>query len=51
LISVLTTGGSKLGIELKKGGLAGVEAQQRLVYDSCAVLKWLLTPRQMASMV
>jgi phosphohistidine phosphatase len=51
LISVLTTGGSELGIELKKGGLAGLEAQQRMAFDNCAVLKWLLTPRQMASMV
>jgi phosphohistidine phosphatase len=51
LISVLTTGGGELGIELKKGGLAGLEAQQRLAFGSCAVLKWLLTPRQMASMV
>jgi phosphohistidine phosphatase len=50
LISVLTTGGGGLGIELKKGGLAGLEAQERLAFNHSAVLKWLLTPRQMASM-
>jgi phosphohistidine phosphatase len=50
LISILTTGGSELEIELKKGGLARLEVHQRLAFDSCAVLKWLLTPRQMASM-
>ena len=51
LISVLTTGRGELRVELKKGGLAGLEAQEGLAFDSCAVLKWLLTPRQMTSMI
>lgn len=50
LISLLTTGEGNLAIELKKGGLARLEVQQHLAPGSCAVLKWLLTPRQMALM-
>jgi phosphohistidine phosphatase len=46
LISVLVTGGSDAGIELKKGGLCRLTAE-KLVFGKCARLNWLLTPKQL----
>jgi len=50
LVSVLTTGGTDLAIDFKKGGLCRLEVE-KLHYGRCAVLKWLLTPKQMKQMV
>jgi phosphohistidine phosphatase len=44
LISVLVTGGSDAGIELKKGGLCKLTTD-KLVFGHCATLNWLLTPK------
>jgi len=49
LISMLTSGQSDLAITMKKGGLCKLSAE-RLQYGRCAVLDWLLTPRQMELM-
>ena len=46
LISVLVTGGSDAGIELKKGGLCRLTTE-KLVFGKCARLNWLLTPKQL----
>lgn len=46
LISVLITGGSDAGIELKKGGLCKLTTD-KLVFGRCAALNWLLTPKQL----
>lgn len=46
LISVLITGGSVAGIELKKGGLCKLTTD-KLVFGRCATLDWLLTPKQL----
>jgi phosphohistidine phosphatase len=46
LISVLVTGGSDAGIELKKGGLCRLTTE-KLVFGKCATLNWLLTPKQL----
>jgi phosphohistidine phosphatase len=46
LLSVLLTGKEEMTIDLKKGGFCKV-VTDRLQYGRCAVLKWLLTPRQM----
>jgi phosphohistidine phosphatase len=46
LISVLITGGSDAGIELKKGGLCKLTTD-KLVFGRCATLNWLLTPKQL----
>ena len=44
LISLLCTGGSSLGLTLKKGGLARLELES-VRPGRCASLEWLLTPR------
>jgi len=49
LISVLATGKTKMEIEFKKGGLCKLTTD-KLDYDRCAKLIWLLTPRQMELM-
>jgi len=49
LISVLTTGGTDLTMDFKKGGLCKLESE-KLSHDRCATLVWLLTPRQMKLM-
>jgi phosphohistidine phosphatase len=49
LISVLLTGGSDLRLTLKKGGLCKLMVQ-RWTYGRCAILEWLITPRQMTQM-
>jgi len=50
LISVLVTGESHATIELKKGGLCKLSAD-RVAYGQCATLNWLLTPKQLRSLV
>ena len=48
LISLLLSGDTSLAINLKKGGLCKLTADE-LTYGKCATLEWLLTPRQMRS--
>jgi phosphohistidine phosphatase len=45
-ISVLITGGSEATIDLKKGGLCKLTTD-KLVFGQCAMLNWLLTPKQL----
>ncbi|HEY1717005.1 MAG TPA: phosphohistidine phosphatase SixA [Verrucomicrobiae bacterium] len=49
LIALLATGNPGATIEMKKGGLCKLEAEE-LEYGHCATLKWLLTPGQMELM-
>jgi phosphohistidine phosphatase len=49
LISLLVTGGPDLQMDFAKGGLAKLEVDT-LQAGKCAVLAWLLTPRQMKLM-
>jgi phosphohistidine phosphatase SixA len=49
LISLLATGGPDLQMDFAKGGLAKLEVDI-LRTGKCAVLAWLLTPRQMKLM-
>ncbi len=49
LIALLATGGTSATIEIKKGSLCKLEAEE-LECGHCATLKWLLTPRQMELM-
>ena len=44
LISLLCTGGSSLGLTLKKGGLARLQLES-VRLGRCATLEWLLTSR------
>jgi len=44
LISVLISGASDAGIELKKGGLCKLTTE-KLVFGRCARLNWMLTPK------
>ncbi|HUG09518.1 MAG TPA: phosphohistidine phosphatase SixA [Opitutaceae bacterium] len=46
LIGLLCAGTPSASFELKKGGLAKLEAAD-LRHDRCATLAWLLTPKQM----
>ena len=48
-IALLTTGNTSAELELKKGGLAKMETP-RLRYVRCAMLSWLLTPKQLSLM-
>jgi phosphohistidine phosphatase len=50
LVSLFTTGGPYLELDFKKGGLCKLESG-KLRPGKCAVLAWLLTPRQMKAMV
>ena len=50
LISVLVTGDSDAAIELKKGGLCKLSSD-RLAFGQCATLNWLLTPKQLRSLI
>jgi len=50
LISVLMTGDSDALIELKKGGLCKLTTD-KLTFGRCATLNWLLTPKQLRSML
>jgi phosphohistidine phosphatase len=49
LIALLAAGNAGATIEMKKGGLCKLEAEE-LEYGHCATLAWLLTPRQMELM-
>lgn len=49
-ISVLLTGKAKTEIDFKKSGLCRLKVE-RLKYDRCASLAWLLSPKQMELMV
>jgi phosphohistidine phosphatase len=49
LIALLSSGGTGVTIDMKKGSLCKLETEQ-LEYGHCATLKWLLTPRQMELM-
>jgi phosphohistidine phosphatase len=49
LISTLTSGDPRVGIDFKKGGLCKLEVET-LRHSRCATLAWLLTPRQMGLM-
>jgi phosphohistidine phosphatase len=49
LIAWLVTGSAAGAIDLRKGGLAKLEAE-KLRYARCATLMWLLTPKQMLLM-
>jgi phosphohistidine phosphatase len=49
LISVLVTGASNAGIDLKKGGLCKLTTD-KLSFGQCATLNWLLTPKQLRGM-
>jgi len=49
LISVLITGESDASIEMKKGGLCKLTSD-KLTFGQCAVLNWLLTPKQLRSL-
>lgn len=44
LISLLCTGGTNLGLTLKKGGLCRLELSE-VKSGQCATLEWLLSPR------
>ena len=49
LVGLLISGGETAGLELKKGGLCKLEAEA-LRSGRCAMLTWLLTPKQMKLM-
>lgn len=49
LISLLISGDTSIAIDLKKGGLCKLSMAE-LHYGRCAVLDWLLAPRQMVRM-
>jgi phosphohistidine phosphatase len=46
LISILSTGGPTLEVVMKKGGLCKLRAD-RWRYGRCAIIEWLLAPRQL----
>jgi phosphohistidine phosphatase len=50
LVSLLVTGGKDLEMEFKKGGFCKFEAE-KLHAGKCATLAWLLTPKQLRTMV
>jgi phosphohistidine phosphatase len=49
LIALLATGDTKAAIDMKKGSLCKLEAEE-LEFGHCATLAWLLTPKQMELM-
>jgi phosphohistidine phosphatase len=49
LISLLVSGDASLAVVMKKGGLCKLSTDS-LEHGRCAVLEWLLTPKQMALM-
>jgi phosphohistidine phosphatase len=49
LVSLLTCGNTSLQLDFKKAGLCKLEAE-KLRAGKCAVLAWLLTPKQMKMM-
>lgn len=50
LVSLFVTGGPQLQLDFKKGGLCKLEAE-KLRVGKCAMLAWLLTPKQMKMIV
>lgn len=50
-ISALSAGSASSFIELKKAGFAKLSLMGELRYNRCAVLEWLLAPKQMLEMV
>ena len=50
LISLLITGGMRLQMDFKKGGLCKLDIG-KLKAGKCATLAWLLTPKQLKQMV
>jgi phosphohistidine phosphatase len=50
LMSQLISGEPTSAIDLKKGGLAKLEIEAPLRLGPCAMLSWLLTPKQLALM-
>jgi phosphohistidine phosphatase len=48
LISLLTTGGPRLSLNLKKGAMCKLRTE-RLSNGRCATLRWLITPKQLTS--
>jgi phosphohistidine phosphatase len=46
LIAMLVSGDPSMSITMKKGGLCRLSID-RLVYDKCATLEWLLAPAQL----
>ena len=49
LTSLLVTGGTDAWIELKKGGLCKLTTD-KLTFGQCAMLNWLLTPKQLRAL-
>jgi phosphohistidine phosphatase len=49
LVSLLVSGEASLAVVMKKGGLCKLTTDS-LKHGRCAVLEWLLTPKQMALM-
>jgi len=49
MVSLLAAGGASLQLDFKKGGLCKLEAE-KLRAGQCAMLAWLLTPKQMKLM-
>jgi hypothetical protein len=49
LISLLVSGDTKTAVVMKKGGLCKLSIEP-LKSGRCAVLEWLLTPKQMTLM-
>jgi phosphohistidine phosphatase len=50
LVSLLVAGNQDFNVQLKKGGLCKLSTES-LIHGRCAVLEWLLTPKQMVRMV
>jgi phosphohistidine phosphatase len=48
-ISLLTAGDTDSAIELKKGGLCKLTSD-KLTFGQCAILNWLLAPKQLRAM-
>lgn len=46
LIAVLVSGNPAMSVTMKKGGLCCLSAD-KLAYEQCATLEWLLTPAQL----
>jgi phosphohistidine phosphatase len=50
LVSLLVAGNEGFTVQLKKGGLCKLSTDS-LIHGRCAMLEWLLTPKQMLGMV
>jgi len=49
LITILVAGNPSMSVILKKGGICSLSID-RLAYEKCATLEWLLTPAQLIRM-